>query len=103
MSRSSQEGIVQVRRGDALIFASAYRTVSETANLLIALLTPVALSAREVGKEARSLTLVRWQISWEQGLRGQDSLQKSKSELRGTRRRWVLFNLIERIFSVLFA
>lgn len=77
--------LVQVQRTAALRVASAYRTVSEPAVMVIAGVIPVTLLARErraiylrkaevagvnVAKEERTRTIDEWQISWERDQRG---------------------------------
>lgn len=77
--------LAQVQRRAALRIASAYRTVSEPAILVIAGVIPIALLAAErreiyqnkavlnkakMKEDVRTRTLASWQISWEQEHRG---------------------------------
>ena len=77
--------LAQVQRRGALRVASAYRTVSEPAVMVIAGVIPVALLARErqaiykrkgdeprevVAREERQHTLDEWQLSWQNETRG---------------------------------
>ena len=77
--------LAQVQRRGALRVASAYRTVSEPAVMVIAGVIPVALLAKErkaiyrrkgenlrevVAREERQRTLNEWQLSWQNEPRG---------------------------------
>jgi len=83
--RCYREQLLRVQRRGALRVASAYRTVSEPAVLVIAGVIPIHLLARErqaiyrrraeanratVATEEREHTLVEWQTSWEADPRG---------------------------------
>lgn len=81
----NRKQLLRVQRRGALRVASAYRTVSEPAVLVIAGVIPIHLLARErraiflrkveqnreaIAKEERTRTLQVWQQSWEEETRG---------------------------------